>query len=280
MSEISTVELEHCKELAMPPGSLFELSSRFVSAKLTAQLLAVYALIQSINLIPLSVADDTVKWAKLKWWAEELSAEPAAPERHPVLRALQHSGARQQLSNDLLLRLVSDAVAQMDAFPDADSNDLIERLASTGETDIMLESALGDVAVGETLMKPMSQATGIYGVVMMLLSDYPNRIQLLPLDWLAEFGARPEDLKGRPPVAGLIGMVGRLANIGAQAYRTVFAAETEGQLSQIPKHLRLRWSLEARFLDRVARNAERHFNRKSAYGLSEVWFAWRFCHKA
>lgn len=280
MSEISSVELEHCKELVMSPGSLFEVSSRFIGSELTAQLLAVYALRKSIGSIPLSTIEDTAKWIKLKWWSEELCAEPAAPERHPVLRALQHSGARQRLSKSLLLSMVSDAVEQIGSFPDARSHDLIERLAATAEIDIMSEAALGEVEVGETLMKPMSQATGIYALVTMLLSDYPNKIQLLPLDWLAEFQVRPADLKGRPPAVELISMVSRLAGQGAKAFRAGFAAGEAGQLSQVPKHLRLRWSLEARCLERVTQNTVRLFSLKSSYGLSDTWFAWRFCRKA
>lgn len=264
----------------MPPGSLFEVSSRFLGNEMTAQLLAVYALRQSISSIPLSTADDTVKWAKLKWWSEELCADPAAPERHPVMRALQHSGARDRLSNSLLLPLVGDAVAQIDSFPDAGSQGLIERLTGTGEIDIMLEAALGEVTVDETLLKPMSQATGICALVNLLLSDYPNKIQLLPLDWLAEFQVSPENLKGQPPAPELIDMLSRLASLGTKVYRTGFSASTVGQLSQIPKHLRLRWSLEARRLERVAQNAGRHFSLNSSYRLSDVWFAWRFCRKA
>lgn len=279
MSEVSSVEIEHCKELAMPPGSLFEVSSRFITREQAVRLLAMYALRQSISLIPLSTMDDTVKWAKLKWWSEELCADESAPERHPVLRALYHSGARQRLDNSLLLRLVSDAVLQIDAFPEADSDDLIERLAGFSETDILMESALSDVTISDTLLKPMSQATGIYWLLVLLLNDYPNKTQLLPLDWLAEFQVKPADLKKPPPVPELINMVARLASQGAETFRAGFNAEDGKYLSQAPKHLHLRWALEARGLARIAKNAQRHFSQKSAYGLSDVWFAWRFCRR-
>ncbi len=279
MSKISSAELEHCKELAMPPGCLFEVSSRFISEEQTARLLATYALGQSISLIPLSTADDTVKWAKLKWWSEELSADGSAPERHPVLRAMHHSGARQQLDNNLLLRLVADAVAQIDAFPVADSHDLIERMANISETDILLESALSEVAISDALLQPMSKAMGIYSLVGLLLNDYPNKTQLLPLDWLAEFQVRAGALQVQPPIPELIGMIARLAGQGTAAFQTGFDSEGGKQLPQTPKHLRLRWSLESRCLARIAKNAEHYFSRKSAYGLSDVWFAWRFCRR-
>lgn len=263
----------------MPAGSMFELGSRFLGAEVTAQLLATYALRHSISAIPLSSIDDTVKWAKLKWWSEELAADSSGAERHPVLRALDHSGARQQLQNNLLLRLVADAVAQIDSFPDADSQTFLQRLASLGETDILLESALGESVISEAILDSMSLATGIYSCVLLLLNDYPNKVQLLPLDWLAEFQVKAEDLKGRPPASELQSLVSRLAGQGADAFRTGFEAAGTEQLSHIPMHLRLRWSLEARFLERVKRNAEHYFGRKRAYGLTDVWFAWKICRQ-
>ena len=100
----------------MLPGSLFEFTSRYVPAEHAQQLLALYAFRQAVVPIPFSAVDDTVKWAKLKWWSEELAAEPESSARHPVLRAMQQSGARDKLENSLLLRVVSDAVMQMDDF--------------------------------------------------------------------------------------------------------------------------------------------------------------------
>jgi phytoene/squalene synthetase len=255
------------------------LGSRFMSAEVTAQLLAIYALRQSISAIPLNSIDDTVKWVKLKWWSEEMTADTSAPERHPVLRALDHSGARQQLENSLLLRLIGDAVSQIDSFPDADSRALMERLASLGETDILLESALGETLISDTILKSMSLATGIYSCVTLLLNDYPNKVQLLPLDWLAEFQVKAEDLKTRPPATELQSLVQRLAGQGADAFRAGFEAADRAQMSHVPMHLRLRWSLEARFLERVKRNAERYFSRKNTYGLPDVWFAWSTCRQ-
>lgn len=279
MSEISSVELEHCKELAMPPGCLFEVSSRFINSEQRDQLLAIYALNQSIASIPLIVADDTVKWTKLKWWSEELCAEATAPERHPVLRALQHSGARSYIDNAVLLQLVSDAVALIDAFPDADSQGLLEKLGRIGETDILLQAALGDVTIGEPLLQSMSIGTGVYWLVSLLLNDYVNHIQLLPLAWLAEFKVKPDELKVRPPATALISMMKRLAQLGADSFTSGLANDEAGQLKQVPLHLRLSWSLQSRALKRVALHPHRYFNRKSAYGLSDVWFAWKYCRR-
>ena len=103
MTEVTSVEFDHCRELAMPPGSLFEFTSRFLQNDQLELLLPLYALKQAICTIPYTSVDDTVKWAKLKWWSEELLADPDSPSRHPVLRAMWQSGARAQISNAVLL---------------------------------------------------------------------------------------------------------------------------------------------------------------------------------
>ena len=120
MVDGSPVEFDHCRELALLPGSVFEFTSRFLPAGKLEPLLALYALMQTIGSIPYGPADDSVKWAKLKWWSEEIVADPSESLRHPVLRALWLSGSRENLSNALLLRLVGDAISQIDAAPDGD----------------------------------------------------------------------------------------------------------------------------------------------------------------
>ena len=76
MASVPAVELEHCRELALVPGSVFEFTSRFLPRSGFEPLLAKYALKQAVGSIPKGSADDSVKWAKLKWWSEELVADP------------------------------------------------------------------------------------------------------------------------------------------------------------------------------------------------------------
>ena len=263
----------------MPVGSLLEVSSRFLRGNKVDQLLAVYALRQSISSIPLSTTDDSVKWAKLKWWSEELTADPEAPARHPILRLLHHSGAREKLDNQILMRLVSDAVTQLDVYPDADRQSLFERLAALGETDISLELALDGAPMNEDLKQTMGLATGLYAFVAMLLREHSQWVQLIPLDLLAEYQTTSTALKSQPPRKELADIMMQLAEQGASAYQSGFVALPEQKLQQIPLHLRLRWHLEARRLGRVGKKVDRHFGQRNTYGPSDVWFAWRFCRQ-
>lgn len=72
MVQVSPVEFDHCRELVLLPGSVFEFTSRFLPAAKLDSLLALYALRQAVSTIPDSSTDDSVKWAKLKWWSEEI----------------------------------------------------------------------------------------------------------------------------------------------------------------------------------------------------------------
>ena len=162
MADVSPVEFEHCRELALLPGSVFEFTSRFLTRTQLEPLLALYALRLAVSTIPQSPVDESVKWAKLKWWSEELVADPGASSRHPVLRALWQSGARAQLSNSLLLRLVGDALSQIDGVPVGDENAMFDRQAVLGTTEIQLELALDDAEIDEKNLRFLGAATGSF----------------------------------------------------------------------------------------------------------------------
>ena len=184
MPTVSQLELDSCKELALLPGGLFEFTSRFVATPRRHQLLALYALTRSISTISSSSADDSVKWAKLKWWSEELVADPASPSRHPVLRALWQSDARIKLENSLLIRLVNDAVLQVDATPDADEVSMFQRLANQGKTAILLELALDGVQLPEQQLTSLAAASELFYMLSTVMT--PPMGRGLPLDLLAK----------------------------------------------------------------------------------------------
>jgi len=263
----------------MPPGSLFEFTSRFVPADHRQELLSLYALRQAVAPIPFTTVDDTVKWAKLKWWSEELLAEPDSSARHPVLRAMLHSGARQKLDNKLLQRLVSDAVMQMDVLPDADIDKLYARLTALGETDILLVLALNGVEVDSRDIQSLALATGLFAVISGFGHNYQEKIQTLPLEMLARYQVSAARLQQHPPVAELAAMMTELAGAGVEAYTKGLSAPWLSNATQVSDHLRLRWVMEARRLARINRNAARLFDKPESYGPSDAWFAWRFCRR-
>lgn len=259
----------------MQPGSLFEFTSRYLPADRQQQLLALYALTQSVGSIPAAPTDDAVKWAKLKWWSEELVAEPAAPSRHPVLRALWQSGARQHLDDRLLLCLVSDAVMQIDAAPDADEKAMFERLAAKGETGILLELALDGAQIESQELNNLAAASGLFAMISGFSTHRRSENLHLPLDLLAKFQLTVSQLEKGPPGAELFGVISHLANSGVER----FSQGLSGLDASPGIHLRLRWAMEVRLLARLSKNAGANLHNANRFGPSDAWFAWRFCRK-
>lgn len=279
MTVDQSVEFEHCRELAMPPGSLFEFTSRFLPSGHREKLVALYALKQAISSIPYTTVDDSVKWAKLKWWNDELTADPAAPSRHPVLRALHQSGARAQLDNELLQRLVRDSLMQIDVYPDADREVLYRRLATSGETDILLELALHGMAIPKQSMETLGLATGMFAMISGYLLNYQENVHLIPLDLLAEHKVSATELGQHPPVAELVRIITQLAEAMVELFRQAMTSSDGATGLAAPPHLQLRWAMESRQSIRICKNTRSCLNDARAYGPSDAWFAWKFIRR-
>jgi len=279
MAHVSAVALDHCKELAMIPGSLFEFTSRFIPAARRQQLLALYALTQSVRLIPITAVDDSVKWAKLKWWSGELAAEPAAPSRHPVLRAMWESGARKHLDDGLLLKLVNDAMMQIDAVPDAHEKAMFDRLAAQGETEILLELALDGVEIETQGLASLAAASGLFAMISGFFTNRQAMNLRLPLDLLAKYQLKAVHLEHQPPGAELVGVISQLADKGVEWFAQ--GSSGLGASGAVPTctHLQLRWAMEARLLARNSKSAGAYLRTGNRYGPSDAWFAWRLCRR-
>jgi len=279
MASIPAVEFEHCRELALTPGSVFEFTSRFLPKGKLEALLAKYALNQAVSSIPKGSADDSVKWAKLKWWSEELVADPAAPARHPVLRALWQSGARAKLDDALLLRLVSDALAQIDRAPDSDENAMCERLAELGSTDIQLELSLEDAELGAQPLKMLGAATGLFSLVSSFAANHIPETSGLPLNVLARFNVSVAELEDSTHKQELAQIVEHLAQQSLAWFQEGMSGLASQPPTAVVSHLRLRWAMEQRRLHAIRRDAPGFLASGKRYGPADAWFAWRFLRK-
>jgi phytoene/squalene synthetase len=195
MSDIVSAEMDNCRELAMPPGSVFEFTGRFLSASELQPVLALYALRQAIATIPYLSADDSVKWAKLKWWSDEILAEPASPSRHPILRVLQASGARARLADSMLQLLISDTLTQIDTAPVSDEKALFERNAALGCTEIELELALDDAGIDDQNMEFLGAAMNSFRLISGFAANNRSGAHHLPLSILAKYNVGTTQLE-------------------------------------------------------------------------------------
>jgi phytoene/squalene synthetase len=277
---ISSVEFDHCRELAMSSGSLFEFTSRFLQAGQLETLLALYAFNQAICSIPRSPVDEEVKWAKLKWWGEEIVADPELSSRHPVLRALRQSGARSRIGNSLLLSLVNEAAMQIDATPNEDERALFDRLSVSGTTEIELELALDAAKIDKKKLGFLAAASSLFRLISSFGPSQRRRTAQLPMSVLAEFNVSTaqlqEDLHS-PESAQIVTKLAELGEVWFSEGLTdleVYSGSKPGTGSGA--HLQLRWAMEKRHLTRIRKDADGFLGAGLRFGPLDAWFAWRF----
>ena len=279
MVDGSPVEFDHCRELALLPGSVFEFTSRFLPAGKLEPLLALYALKQAIGSIPYGPADDSVKWAKLKWWSEEILADPGEPLRHPVLRAMWLSGSRANLSNALLLRLVGDAVSQIDGAPDSDENAMFERQSGLGYTEIQLELALDDAEIDPQSLSFLGAATRSFRLISGFSGSQLPETARLPLSLLARFNVSATQLEQASHRTELAQIISQLAENALDWFSKGISALNIEPGSSAGTHLQLRWAMENRRLNAILKNVNGFLETGQRFGPADAWFAWRFLRK-
>ncbi len=270
---LTSAELEYCREAALKSGGLFEFTSRFLPAERCEEYLALYALVRTIQLIPSAHVDDEIIWAKLKWWSEELAAQPESVSRHPLLRALWASGARKKIDNSLLQGLIRGALSCIDAAPDSDENVFFERLVVLGLTSIEMELALDEAVIDKELGRYLAAASGIFAFLISFGKDRPPEYEQIPLNILAEFNLSVAQLKQQP--ADLAQVITRIAGLGLSWFSQGMAGLDGAKQRRAGKHLRLRWEMEARSLLKIKKNAAGFLETGIRYGPMDAWFAWR-----
>ena len=279
MTGMTSVELEHCRELALVRGSLFELTSRFLPAGELQPMLALYALKQSVSSIPRAHVDDAVKWAKLKWWSDEFKADPASTSRHPVLRALWLSGARARLTDSLLQKLIGAAISQIDSEPDSDENAMFMRFAAQGSTDISLELALDKAEIDSGNLELLGAATSLFRMISSFAANQRSETERLPLSMLAKYNVNVMQLEQTPYPAELADIIGQLARLGQDWFSRGLSGLNLFPGPPACGHLQLRWAMEHRRLGIISKNVEKFLAADQTHGPADAWYAWRFLRR-
>ena len=276
MADIIPVEFGHCRELVMLPGSLFEFTSRYVPADQLEALLALYALKQTISTIPYSAVDDLVKWAKLKWWSEEVVADPGSSSRHPLLRPLWLSGARAKLGNALLMRLISDAIRQINVVPESNEEAMFERLSELGATDIELELALDAAEIDAQSLDFLGAASSLFHIVSSFSVNNEPETTRLPMEILAKYNVSATELEQKPYPQTLREIIAELAGTAMGWYSRGMSGLKLSPGAGGCEHLHLRWAMENRRLSAILKDSSGFLDAGKRFGPSDAWFAWRF----
>lgn len=280
MPTLSSPELDHCRELALRPGGIFEFTSRFLQADQLQPLLGVYALKQAICSIPNAQGDDTIKWEKLKWWGEELLADPGSPARHPVLRTLERSGARLKLQGPLMLRLVSDAIMQIDSGPLPDERAMFERFAVEGQSGVELELALDEAKIPDQNLEFLGAASTLLTLIESFAPGQCSQVERLPMNLLAKFDATNDDLAETRDNSRLVSVISELIALNLEWYARGLSGLkiTSGVVANpaTAAHLQLRWAMEKRRLESIGKDVSGFLQSGTRFGMADAWFAWRF----
>lgn len=279
MTDVSSVEFDHCRDLAIKPGGIFEFTSRFLSMDELEPRMALYALRQAVSSIPYGPVDDSVKWTKLKWWGEELMAAPDAVSRHPVLRCLWQSGARTRLGDALLLRMVGDALSEIDVVPPGNESDLFERQAALGSTEILLELALDDTELDTQSLDFLGAATSSFRLISRFSARHASEAARLPLSLLAKHNITAEQLEQKAHVAELAKILEQLTELAQDWYSKGMSGLGAGRNPHASKHLQLRWAMETRRLTAISRDPQGFLEAGKRFGPADAWFAWRFLRR-
>ena len=272
----SQLEFEHCRELVMLPGSLFEFTSRYLPAERQEPVLALYALVHAIGMIPGSSLDDEVKLAKLKWWGEELMAEPDSSSRHPVLRALWFSKARSLLGDALLLRLVTDSLQQIDVVPSGDETAMFSRLAALGATELQLELALDCAEIDTHNLEYLGAASRLFQIVTDLAHSNRFAMAQIPLNVLAKHETSLVELENAEKPDALQAIIQQLAGYGLEWFANGMSGLNVAPGPRAGAHLQLRLGMENRRLSEIADDTAAFLGANKRYGPADAWFAWRF----
>lgn len=283
MAETASVEFDHSRELAMLPGSLFEFTSRFLRADQLESVLAIYAFRQAIQSIPHGSYDDAVKWAKLKWWSEEILADPASPARHPVLRALRKSGARAHLDNTILLRLINDAAMQIDATPIGDENAMFDRFSASGSTEIQMELSLENAEINAQNQSFLAAATNLYRMVSSFAPGQRSETEQIPLNIFAKHNISAAQLQQDTHSIELAQIIVELAGVGlnwfSKGLSDLRISSPTSSEDRVCSHIQLRWAMEKRRLEFIQKGAGGFIEAGKRYGPADAWFAWRFLRR-
>jgi phytoene/squalene synthetase len=279
MSNVSQIELQHCRDAALVTGGVFEFTSRYLSSDDLEKYLALYALVQIIRAIPGAPVDDAVKWAKLKWWSDEFAAEPDSASRHPVLRVLWSSGARNKIDSVQLQALVSVSVTQVDLAPDSDVAGLFERLAFVGAASVNLELALDDAEIEPPSLALLTAASGLLSLLSGLCLQGSPEFDRIPLSVLAEYDLNATQLQTGKHQTALAQIMSQLAGSGLDWFSKGMSALVDGPQNRVGLHLRLRWAMEKRRLEYIQNNANKCIEKGMRFGPADAWYAWRLLRK-
>jgi phytoene synthase len=269
---------EYCAERAARSGSSFYYSFLFLPPAQRRAMIALYAYCREVDDVVDDATDLSLARTRLAWWRGEIAAAcGAGVPQHPVARALapviaQHSLPRSELE------LVIDGMEM-----DLDRN----RYATRTELETYCHRVAGVVGLlSARIFGYRTPATLDYAALLGRSLQLINIIRdvgedarrnrlYLPLDELARFGVREDDViarRHRPGFTALIGFqIARARETYERALAILPAGERRAQRGGL-----VMGAIYRATLDEIERDGCRVLERRvSLTPLRKLWIAWK-----
>jgi len=244
---------QFCWEQILRTNRLFRVSHLFAPPQLSDQLLALYALFASIELLNCELSEELVARRKLDWWRGELLERDATDSHHPVVRHLSETGALRKLPESMLRLLLDSAESRFDALTPIDEDDFLRLCREIYRPQVLLESALGGV---DEALNSFNTAMLFNGGLIQLLRESGQRKEnafwWIPLSLLARFKVNRTELETFDDAKMLQALFTHTLELRGQSadYR-LFYRQPGGVKGAGLVHLQLMFALQSRQLSRL-----------------------------
>ena len=267
-----------CWEQILRTNRLFRVSHLFAPSQLSDQLLALYALFASIELLNCEISEELVARRKLDWWRGELLERDVTDSHHPVVRHLSETGALRKLPESMLRLLLDSAESRFDALAPIDEDDFLRLCQEIYRPQVLLELALGGI---DEDLNSFNTSVLFNGGLIQLLRESglrkENAFWWVPLSLLARFKVNRNQLETFDDAAVLQALFTCIIELRTRSadcrsfYRQPGCAEGAGLV-----HLQLMIALQSRLLSRLqGTSPARYSNELARWRIGDLMTTWK-----
>ena len=182
-----------------------------------------------------------------------------------------------------MLRLVSDAIMQIDMAPFVDELAMFERFSAQGQSEIELELALEQADINDQSCESIGAASALFSLIESFAPGRRSFTEMLPLNLLARFNLSNDDLGESRDTEKLAAVISELISLNLEWYGKGFSgleiSTDVGVKTGAAIHLQLRWATEQRRLESISKDVPGFLQTGTRFGLADAWCAWRFLRK-
>ena len=267
-----------CWEQVLRTNRLFRVSHVFAPPDLADRLLALHALFSVVEQICSAHSDDEVARHKLNWWRLECLHHDLNDSRHPVIRELVRTGARDGLDRQCLAGLLDGAEGRLDEPGPANAEELKTRCQQLSRPQLEMEARVCGIEERELDWSPeLASCSGLMQLIRESSGENSSEsYRWLPLSLRAKHGVNRDDVLHKPRSEPVAELFTEMMNIGIE-WGVEGSRQRENHSvprSQL-RHLNALSGLNLRKLKRLKNlSPDRHACELGRLGLGDLLAAW------